>query len=166
MGLSSAYRCARVHPPDRARPPYRRLSVEPRVECLPRHSRPRLRSTLRAGLQARPRRGQTGGDLPTQARRVGSAGRVGRPVAKGARGQERQAHCLRRRRPRFIDGGERSGAARLRRDDSRTVRRPGRVDAHQHPILPPAAESARRGDRHDPRYGRNAAPGQPGPQSA
>ena len=46
---------------------HRGLPGEPRLQRLPRHSRPRLRPALRAGLPPRPHRGKAGRDLPAEA---------------------------------------------------------------------------------------------------
>jgi formate dehydrogenase beta subunit len=47
-----------------------RLHDQLALECLPRHSRPRLRPALRAGLPPRPRGQGAGGHLPPQACRA------------------------------------------------------------------------------------------------
>ena len=62
--------------------------------------------------------------------------------------------ALHRRRLRLAHRGQRPHAARLRGHHLRAVRRARRTDAHQHPLVPPAAHGAERGDRHDHRHGR------------
>ena len=61
---------------------------------------------------------------------------------------------LHRRRTGLAHRGERSDAARLRSHDFRKARQARRLDAHQHPVVPPARTSARRRDRLHPRHGR------------
>ena len=69
------------------------------------------------------------------------------PPAQDSQGQEWQARRPDRRRLRLPDGRQRPHAARVPGDDLRAVRRARRADAHQHPVLPPAARGAQRRDR-------------------
>ena len=85
VGLPGPHRRPRIHPTDRPGPLHRRLHGEPALERLPRDPGPRLRPAVRAGLPARPRRGQAGRDLPPEARR-----------RRSPRG--RRARCCRRSR--------------------------------------------------------------------
>ena len=61
-------------------------------------------------------------------------------LPQGTARAERQARRLHRRRPGLAHGRQRSHAARLRGHDVRAARQAGRPDAHQHPLVPPAAE--------------------------
>ena len=79
--LSHPYAGARIHPPDRAGPLCRGLHAQLGIERLPGHSRPHLRSPLRAGLPARPHRGKARRHLPLEARRRRPQGRHRRPDA-------------------------------------------------------------------------------------
>ena len=129
--------------------------VNRRVERVPGHPRAGVRPALRAGLPARARRGKAGRHLPPEARRR----RPSRTTSRAA--------CPRSRKSK---NGKRiacigAGSASLtvandlmplgyEVDDLRAVRRARRADAHQHPVVPPAADRAQRRDRHDPRHGR------------
>ena len=113
-----------------------------------------VRSAVRAGVPADPRRRQAGRDLPVEARGRRSQGRRPRSAAEGRGGQERQEGRADRRRPGVADGGQRSDAARLRRHDLREAAAAGRADAHQHPGVPAARRDPRRGDRLHRRHGR------------
>ena len=166
MGLPGPHRCPRIHPADRAGPLHRRLPGEPGVQRVSGDPRPRLRSAVRARLPPRPHRAEAGRHLPPEARGGRSPRRRHRPAAEDPQGQERQAHRLHRRRLRLADGGQRSHAARLRGDHLRAVRRARRPDAHQHSLVPPAADGAERRDRHDHRHGRRPAPQLAGAQHA
>ena len=54
MGLSRPHSGPRIHPHDRRRTLLGRLHGQLALQCFPRHSRPRLRPALRAGLPPQP----------------------------------------------------------------------------------------------------------------
>ena len=145
MGLPGPHAGARVHPPDRRRPLRRRLHGELALQRLPRHPRPHLRPSLRAGLPPRPGREGPGRDLPAQARRRRQQGRYPGPAARPRRGRQRQAGGGRRRRPRLAHRRPRPAAARLPRGPVRPRHARRRHDPHPDPPLPPARERDRRG---------------------
>ena len=122
-------------------------------ECVPRHSRAHLRPSVRAGVPARPRRGEPGGaaragrDLPPEARRRRLQGRHSRPHAAAAGAHERQARGLHRRRPGLADSGARPCPSRLRGHCLRPGPEGRRDDPHADPALPAARGSDRRGNR-------------------
>ena len=114
---------------------------------FPGHPRSRVRSSLRAGLPARPRGGEARRHLPPEARRRRLQGRDRCLHAGDPEAEERQAHRPDRRRSGFSDGGARSDAARLFLRAVREGPQGRRADAQQHPVLPPARSRARRGGR-------------------
>ena len=118
---------------------------------------PRLRPPVRAGLPARPRRGEAGRHLPPEARRRRLQGRDRCVHAGDPEAEERQAHRADRRRPGLAHGCARSDAARLQLRAVREGPQGRRADAHQHPLLPPAGDGAGRGDRAHSRLRRRDA---------
>ena len=147
VGMSDPHARAGIHPADRAGPLRRRLHAELGEQRVPRHSRPRLRPPVRARVPPRPRRGEAGRHLPPEARRRRLQGRYRRLHAGHSGGEERQAHRADRRRPCLAHRGARSAAARLHLRAVREGPQGRRPDAHQHPLLPPAGDGARRGGR-------------------
>ena len=145
--MSDPYARSRVHPADRAGPLRGRLHAELGEQRLPRHPGPRLRPPVRARVPPRPRRGEAGRHLPPQARRRRLQGRDRCLHARHPGREERQAHRADRRRPRLAHRGARPAAARLHVRAVREGPQGRRADAHQHPLLPPARDGARRGDR-------------------
>ncbi len=82
MGLSGAHTRPRIYPVDRRRTLQRRLHDQLEIERVSGDSRTHLRSSVRAGLPPRPRRGNAGRDLPTEARRRRLQGRRQGPDAQ------------------------------------------------------------------------------------
>ena len=131
--------------------------AQPRIERVSRHSRPHLRSSVRAGVPARARGRQAGRDLPAEARRRGSSRRGQAPAADGAGREERQEDRAHRRGPGVTDGGQRPDAARLPRHHLREAAAARRADADQHPRVPPSRTGPRRGNRLHRRHGRGGS---------
>ena len=118
------------------------------------------RATARASRPAgAARRRQARRHLPPQARR------------RRPRDDVVAARCPRRRRRRTASASRCVGAGPASLtvandlaplgyevDDLREARSPGRPDAHQHPVVPPARPGARRGVRLHPRDGRHRDP--------
>ena len=122
---------------------------------FPGHPRPHLRSAVRAGVPAHPRRRQAGRDLPAEARRRGShRGDITHLLPTAPAAEERQEGRADRRRPGLADRRQRPDAARLSGHDLREAAAARRADAHQHPGVPPARAGAGRGDRLHHRHGR------------
>ncbi len=156
--MSGPHQCARVHTVDRPGAVYGRVHVEPGVERVPGDPGADLRPPLRAGLPADPDRRRAGGDLPSQARRLGSPRRHRRPPSGDPEAEERAPCRLHRGRTGLADRRQRSPPDRLRGGDPRAARRAGGTDADQHPVLPTARGDPRRGDSDHHRHGRRPAP--------
>ena len=75
MGLPGPHARSGIHPIDRRGPLQRRLHDQLALERVSGNPRTHLRPPVRAGLPARPRRGNAGGDLPPEARRRRLQGR-------------------------------------------------------------------------------------------
>ena len=149
MGLSRAHAGSRIHPVDCRRPLQRRLHDQLEIECVSRNSGTHLRSSVRARVPPRPRRGNAGRDLPAEARRRRLQGRRQAPHAEAV-GEERQAHRAGRRRSRLADGRPRSRAARLSLHRVRCRPQGRRHDADADSKVPPAGFGDRRGNRLHP----------------
>ena len=149
MGLPRSHAGSRIHPFDCRGALQRRLHDQLEIECVSRNSGTHLRSSVRARMPPRPRRGNAGCDLPPEARRRRLQGRRQAPHAEAA-GEERQAHRAGRRRSRLAGGGARSRAARLSLHRVRCRSQGGRHDAEPDSKVPPAGFGDRRGDRLHP----------------
>ena len=150
VGLPGAHAGPRIHPLDRRGPLQRRLHDQLGIQRVSGHPRTHLRSPLRAGLPARPRRERAGRDLPAQARRRRFQGRHPRPAAESAGKEERQAHRARRRRSGLACGGARSGADGLHLRGVRPGPEIRRHDADANSEIPLAGNGHRRGMRLHP----------------
>ena len=149
MGLSRAYARSRIHPLDRRRPLQRRLHDQLEVERVSGNPGTHLRSSVRARLPPRPRRGNAGRDLPAEARCRRLQGRRQAPHA-AAVSEKRQAHRDRRRRSGLAHGGARPRAARLSLHRVRFRSQGRRHDADADSEIPPAGFGDRRGNRLHP----------------
>ena len=101
-------------------------------------------------MPPRPCRGNTGRDLPAEARCRRLQGRRQAPHA-AAFGEKRQAHCHRRRWSGLAHGGARSRTARLSLHGVRFRSQGGRNDADANSEIPAAGFGDRRGNRLHPR---------------
>ena len=133
-----------------AGPLQRRLHDQLAVERVSGNSRPHLRPPLRAGLPARPRRGNAGRDLPPEARRRRLQGRHHAAACRSPSAKNGKRIALRRRRPRLAHGRARSRPARLPLHRVRPGPQGRRHDAHADSEIPPARIGDRRGSRLHP----------------
>ena len=157
MGVPRAHSCAGLHPADRGRTLHRSVHAELGFQCIPRHSRPYLRSPLRTSLSARAHGGKASRHLPLEARCCGSQGRHLPFHAARAEEEERQAHLPVGRGSGVARGGARLAAVRLRDRHVRPRPRRRRHDAQPDSRLPPAGRRAGRGSRSHRRHGRKRA---------
>ena len=166
VGMSGPHARSRIHPADRGRPLRRRLPGQLEIERLPRHPRPHLRSSVRARVPPRPRRGGFAGHRNADAKPEPVAICRLKRVAADYKEDIRDRACRSRAKtrngkrialvgagPGVADRRARSRAARLRM--RRVRRRPAgrRHDAHADSEIPPAGSRDRRGGRLHPRPG-------------